>query len=337
MAAADYFGNLGTSLLGGAINSIFGSMMADHNAQINYKYNEMSAEQADKRQRALYEDYMSPSARIQQLKQSGLSPSLYADGSGGGNSGMTTGAQGAGAGGVGMHTFLDPLNLAEIKLKEAQARDLNANADKKEGKNAEGAANIANLWAQAGHHEAATALTEAQKTTADWNNYVLSNTADINIEKAFSLSEKAAYDALKASYEVISALAQAQVDEATISTKIDQAIANLNYTNTQTLLAKSGIKLNEANEKRALAEINKWREELKINWKQLIVEQSRASTYKMMQHTMDEQMMRSMHVLEDRLSFDKDLGNRKFLWTLVHDTYTSMLNTANTITPTKRN
>lgn len=335
MATADFFGNLGTSLLGGAINSIFGSMMADHNAQINYKYNEMAAQQADKRQRALYEDYMSPLARMQQLKQAGLSPALYAEGAGGGNSGMSMGAQGSGAGGVGIPNMVNSLNLADIKLKEAQARDLNASADKKEGKNAEGAANIANLWAQAGHHEAAKALTEVQKTTAEWNNYILSNTADIDINKAFSLAEKAANDAQIAAYQVLSALAQAQVDEATINTKISQATANLEFTNAQTLLAKSNIKLNEANEKRAIAEINKWREELKQGWQHLNNDLYNCVTQRAMWKTTDEHMARSMQVLEERLSFDKDLGERKFLWTMVNDTYNAMLGAYGTITPVK--
>lgn len=336
MAAADYFGNLGTSLLGGAINSIFGSIMADHNASINYKYNEMAAEQADKRQRALYEEYMSPTARMQQLKQAGLSPALYAEGAGGGNSGMTTGAQGAGASGVGLQKFVDPINMAEIKLKEAQARDLNASADKKEGKNAEGAANIANLWANAGYKEAAKALTESQKTKADWENYILSETAEISINKAYSLAESAAYEAQKASYEIISALAQAEVDEATIQARIQQAIENVEYTKAETLLAKSGIKLNEANEKRAYAEINKWREEIKQDWEHIYVEQKNARTYQELRNIQEEQMMRSMRVLEDRLNFDQDLGNRKFLWTMVYDTWQSTLGAYNTITPATR-
>ena len=53
--------------------------------------------------------------------------------------------------------------------------------------------------------------------------------------------------------------------------------------------------------------------------------------------TMDEQMVRSMHVLEGRLSFDKDLQNREFLWTMVNDTWSNTVGAVNALStpPTK--
>lgn len=123
MPAKDYFGNLGSNVIGGAFNGLSSVLLGKYNASLNYKYGEMAAEQADKRQRALYEDYLSPAARIMQLKEAGLSPSLFADGAGGGSMGLEQGAQGTGASGMGLPTgVISPESLAQIELLKSQTR-----------------------------------------------------------------------------------------------------------------------------------------------------------------------------------------------------------------------
>lgn len=99
---ADWAG-MGIDVAGNAINSMinFGLNQwgADLNAKRNFKYNEMSADSADARQRAQYYDMYSPAAQVEQLKQAGLSPSL-ALANGMGSMGQAAGQQGGGANGI---------------------------------------------------------------------------------------------------------------------------------------------------------------------------------------------------------------------------------------------
>lgn len=95
----------------------------------NYKYGEMAADSADARTRALYNDLYSPQAQLQQIKDAGLSPSLFY-GDGGGISGQA-GAQGSGAAGVSPTTFgAPPLELGEIFKTIAETGLINAEKKK---------------------------------------------------------------------------------------------------------------------------------------------------------------------------------------------------------------
>lgn len=59
-----------------AYNNSIGLITGAINRRLNYKYNEMAAENADKRTRALYNDIYSPKALLGQYAEAGLSPSL---------------------------------------------------------------------------------------------------------------------------------------------------------------------------------------------------------------------------------------------------------------------
>ena len=95
----------------------------------NYQYGEMAADEADTRTRALYNDLYSPEAQMKQLKDAGLSPSIYS------NSGITgkqgqSGAQGGGAN-ISPNVFAaDPISAAlaaaQIKKTEAEANKTEA-------------------------------------------------------------------------------------------------------------------------------------------------------------------------------------------------------------------
>lgn len=105
----------------------------EHAASVNYGYGEMSADSADARTRALYSDLYSPEAKVQQLKNAGLSVGLmYGQGGQGGTS-STAGAQGQGAGGQQGKQPLGILQSAELGLMAAQAKKLNAEANNIEG------------------------------------------------------------------------------------------------------------------------------------------------------------------------------------------------------------
>lgn len=77
------------------------SRLNRESAKLNYDYGEMSAEEADRRQREYY-DYTSEresaAVKLQEWKDAGLSPGAFAGGSGGGGTGGTP-AMGSGAGG----------------------------------------------------------------------------------------------------------------------------------------------------------------------------------------------------------------------------------------------
>lgn len=143
LTAGQTFGvNAGTSALSagfGILSSYLSNKWArenaEHDREENYKYNELAAGNADARTRALYNDLYSPQALMQQLKDAGLSPSVFYANGAGGISGQS-GAQGEGASGLRQDTFgipnVTPLDLSQIELNKAQARNLNADANEKE-------------------------------------------------------------------------------------------------------------------------------------------------------------------------------------------------------------
>lgn len=95
--------------LGSAVLSFMGNELTNQtnitaqreNMALQHYYNELSANNADQRTRALYNDLYSPSAQVSQLKASGLSPSIYSSSGLAGKQGVS-GAQGQG---VGLPTF----------------------------------------------------------------------------------------------------------------------------------------------------------------------------------------------------------------------------------------
>lgn len=106
---ADPFGlilGIGTT----AMNNAWADARAREDRAQNYMYNEMAAQNADKRTRALYEDYYSPEALMRQYNEAGLSPSLMFGGTPG--QGGMAGAKGNGASGP--QTPFMPLSAIEI-------------------------------------------------------------------------------------------------------------------------------------------------------------------------------------------------------------------------------
>lgn len=122
----------GFNMLGSIINNGMSTAMGDYNRKQNYLYNEKSANAADARTRALYNDLYSPKALLQQYKDAGLSPSLMFGGGGPGGA-TPQGAQGEGASGLGVQTFgINPVDIAQTKLANAQAENIEADTKIKE-------------------------------------------------------------------------------------------------------------------------------------------------------------------------------------------------------------
>lgn len=132
---ANIFGIGGVGQIAGA--AIDYAAQAEGQAR-NFRYNEMSANAADKRTRNLYKDLYSPEAQLKMLKEAGLSPGLMYAGQGVGGA-TPQGAQGNGASGqipqLGLQSAVTnaanmELMKAETELKKSQkeAQDIdNAN------------------------------------------------------------------------------------------------------------------------------------------------------------------------------------------------------------------
>lgn len=165
---AGMVGQIGSTAINGGLGLLMQKRQqkyTEKNMQKAYEYNERGADNSDKRKRAFYTDFESPEAIMRQLKEAGLSPGLYY----GGNGSSGTASGGAQASGINAPmgaAYTNPglgLDISQIKLNEAQARNLNADADFKEGKNEGGQADIAAKLAEAGYKKAQEAYSKAQE------------------------------------------------------------------------------------------------------------------------------------------------------------------------------
>jgi len=125
-AAVSAAGAIGSAF----VNNGLAGLRTSEDRRLNYMYNEMSAENADVRTRALYNDFYSPAALMRQYKEAGLSPSLMFGGTPG--QGGQSGAQGNGSGGLqtpyypisAMEAAQMGLTLAETKKTEAEKENV---------------------------------------------------------------------------------------------------------------------------------------------------------------------------------------------------------------------
>lgn len=114
------------SMATAGINNAWASERAERDRAENYRYGEMTADNADARTRALYRDFYSPQALMQQYKEAGLSPSLMFGGTPG--QGGTSGAQGTGASGISTpYMPVSMLEAAQIAKTMAETKNIKAN------------------------------------------------------------------------------------------------------------------------------------------------------------------------------------------------------------------
>lgn len=136
-AAIGMIGNIAST----SINNQYAEEREQKARADNFQYNEKAANAADERTRRLYSDLYSPKAQMQQLKETGLSPSIFASGGLAGKSGVS-GAQGQGAGGISPNVFAaDPIGAAvaasQIQKTKAEAKKLEGETNSIELKNSE--------------------------------------------------------------------------------------------------------------------------------------------------------------------------------------------------------
>lgn len=124
---------IGSAAAGSAISAGANYGMTRYQAGLNFDYGEKAANNADARTRALYQDLYSPEAKVQQLKDAGLSVGLMYGTGGASGTTSTQGAQGTGANGMAA-PMMQPVNftdgmLAGKQMQKADAEIENIKAD----------------------------------------------------------------------------------------------------------------------------------------------------------------------------------------------------------------
>lgn len=179
----------------------------EHAAGLNFRYGEKAADNADARARAFYNDFNSPEAIRKQLESAGLSVGLMYGGGGAGGQGHAgdSAPQGQGAGGQQGKTVNTAMAIegalagSQIRLNEAEANKLNAEAEYTSGvktENTEAETNYANNAAELAAAEtentwAKKNLTELQSIAQDIQNTLQGETLYWQIEKCVADCEHA--------------------------------------------------------------------------------------------------------------------------------------------------
>lgn len=266
-------------LVGGglsAMNTLINNGIAKHRENIsrqqNYMYNEFAAENADKRTRALYSDLYSPAARMQQLKDAGLSPSLFYEGAGVGGS-TQQGAMGAGVSGISPQTYgITAADAAQFALLKAQKENIEADTDNKRMHLGEQAANIEKTYAEIGQifadkglKEAQTSLVSSQRITQELVNYVKEGTKDFDIKHAYYLMNKAKNDSDYSYYLAKKAGIEAYISDKTKETLIEQT--RLQNAEILASIAEkdSNVRLNDTERENLINEIDISQKQLQAN------------------------------------------------------------------------
>lgn len=263
------------------VSNFFGAESAKEARRENYNYNEMAANNADQRTRALYNDIYSPGAQLQQLEAAGMSPSVFYQGSG---SQGTSGAQGQGT--AGLSTPYSPMSMiegaqaanliAQTEKTKAETENINANTKTINGENERGLAEIATLWAEKGNKEANTALLNINKELNNWE----LEFKDDNLQ-FFSSEIRKRCELLDAQIQNYQEATKGQsisneinedtkeVQKQQFSATMANTIADTYLKYAQTALAQSNVRLNAAQEQYLKASIQLKSQELSIKCAEL--------------------------------------------------------------------
>lgn len=222
-AAIGALGSLGAALIGAATTA--GTAAANYGSskqarRENFEYNELAAANAASRQKA-YTDYLqklkyqqyydleSPEAIIEQLKNAGLSPSIYANGAvGGGISGVSAAnaPQGAGTAGQGAIpiTPINPVAFSDMASgieSMARAKLVEEEAKRLRGENEMGKAEITQIIADAGYKESAKKTQETQNRINDIEFAIKNETYNDAIRTIKANAEQAEWESEDAFFE----------------------------------------------------------------------------------------------------------------------------------------
>lgn len=183
-----------------AISNAWADSRTAKDRKMNYRYNELAAQNADARTRALYNDFYSPQALANNYIEAGLSPSLMFGGTPG--QGGAQGAQGAGP--AGPQTPFMPFSLVEAAQAAAlmaQAKKTEAETNTIEGNNQRGLAEIADTLANAGFKQASTRLTSLQSDWQEVENLYQRDFKDLDLEQLAETVEMTEWQAKSAKWQ----------------------------------------------------------------------------------------------------------------------------------------
>lgn len=276
--------NAGGSLINGFVNEFF----TDRARQKNYEMNEKAAKEADKRQRAQYNDLYSPEAMLQQYRAAGLSPSMMMSGGAPVVGGTAAGSQGGTSGGYpsagknGSSNPLIALQMEEIKSQieknKADANKSNAEADTESGENERGKAEIQKLLTENISLQVANKYTESQTTAQEWQNYITSNTADFSIRQAEYLSYKSAYEMEETYWKAVREKQNYEFDKEVFKTRVESEKQNFINLQLDALVKQAGIELTVQQIGKLGHEISMLYDESMRGWEQLDIQRADQET-----------------------------------------------------------
>ncbi len=203
---------------GGVIDSAFGALQS----WLNFQYGEKAADAADRRQREQFKDMYSLEAQMRQIKDAGLSPSMFFSGGLSGQGGANAPQGGGASGPIFNSSGIDPMSAAQVDLLEEQKRGLKIENDNKQSAID---ADIALKLAQAGFNKASEAFTNVKKEREEIALEIDSATTEDQKKEIRSRANNMFWQSWLTLYESRSAKAKAEVDEATIKTRVSAEIA----------------------------------------------------------------------------------------------------------------
>lgn len=249
----------------GAAGNIFSSVINNAYAQSaqadQFGYNEKAADNADKRTRELYNDLYSPAAQMKQIKEAGLSPSIFASGGIAGKQGVS-GAQGAGV--SPRQVFgVDPIGAAlagaQIAKTKAETNNINADTENKKTTNGLIDAQIIDTYANAGLKTAQTALSQVQTGLEQVQLNIASATEATEIQGVIDNLTRVFYESVIAQHEADRRGLLYKKESALFQTEINKNIAEYENMLMDLSVKSAGIQLTQAQAKSLLETVN-------INW-----------------------------------------------------------------------
>ena len=248
--------------ISGLINNAMSGWRESQAREENYKIGEKAAQNADKRTRALYWDLQSPQALLEQYKAAGLSPSMMFSGGGSGAQ-PSAGAQGGGAGGISPNVFpMSQMDVANLRLINAQEEKTKAETNRITGNNERGRAEIDNMLQELNNKwlDGETKALDIELKNIDYSIKAATGETEIKIKDQTLDNLVSTGESIRASLK--SLIAKGKIDEESADSIIEyyrnrviEQEASIFLKKTQAKLNESGIVLNEAQAQKLLNDI----------------------------------------------------------------------------------